>query len=95
MIIFVLATIGISALLAIIKFLQHKFPSYLPDSLRTFDFLPEALRSLKPYDNILSKLKFSKCFNDNLNLTKSIEDTHIKQAITVTFSNEAFNKDNI
>ena len=82
----------LSILVTFIKFLQLKFPEYLPDTLRTFEFLPEALRSLKPYDNFLSsKLNFLKCFNQKMSLSEPIEDTDIK---TVTFSNDVFENDN-
>ena len=35
--------------------LQNKKPNWLPKVLRTWDFLPEPLRSLEPYDKIMMK----------------------------------------
>ena len=45
----------IIALVVIINVLQEKLPIVLPKFLKTWNFLPLALRSLKPYDRVLRK----------------------------------------
>ena len=48
--------IFITILVATLKFLQSKesLKKYLPEKLHTFEFLPKFLRSLEPYDQILT-----------------------------------------
>jgi len=48
--------ISITILVATLKFLQSKesLKKYLPEKLHTFEFLPKFLRSLEPYDQILT-----------------------------------------
>lgn len=53
----VLIPIGTLLLLAfIINLMQKKMPSCLPALLRTWKWLPECLRSLKPYDKVFVKI---------------------------------------
>ncbi|XP_028405457.1 sodium-dependent phosphate transport protein 2B-like isoform X2 [Dendronephthya gigantea] len=53
----VLVPIGTLLLLAlIINLMQNKMPSSLPGLLRTWKWLPECLRSLKPYDKVFVKI---------------------------------------
>jgi sodium-dependent phosphate cotransporter len=48
----------------IVNFIKTKKPEILPNLLKTWDFLPEPLRSLKPYDRIIFKYLFCcKCCN--------------------------------
>lgn len=35
--------------------MQRKYPKMLPDFLKDWKFLPEPLRSLKPYDRVITK----------------------------------------
>ena len=37
--------------------IQTKWPNLLPKSLQTWEFLPEGLRSLEPYDEMFTNLK--------------------------------------
>ena len=48
--------IFIAILVATLKFFQSKesLKKYLPEKLHTFEFLPKFLRSLEPYDQILT-----------------------------------------
>ncbi|CAH1786069.1 unnamed protein product [Owenia fusiformis] len=39
----------------VINLFQHKWPKYLPAVLKTWDFLPLPLRSLKPYDYLITR----------------------------------------
>ncbi len=41
--------------IVIVNIMQSKKPNCLPTKLRTWDFLPEPLRSLRPYDRVISK----------------------------------------
>ncbi|CAL4088748.1 unnamed protein product [Meganyctiphanes norvegica] len=41
---------------ALVNVLQAKKPEYLPHILSSWDFLPEPLRSLEPYDKLFTKL---------------------------------------
>ena len=59
--------IPVAALIIIvllINLMQDKSPKYLPEKLRTWDFLPLPLRSLQPLDNIINKLNCC-CGDDN------------------------------
>merc|ERR1712062_377915 len=53
---FLILIIFITILVATLKFLQSKesLKKYLPEKLHTFEFLPKFLRSLEPYDQILT-----------------------------------------
>ncbi|XP_063682867.1 sodium-dependent phosphate transport protein 2B-like isoform X2 [Bolinopsis microptera] len=55
---YVVITLIIAAILfiTILNILQDKIPEKLPEFLRTWDFLPKPMRSLEPYDSVLSKL---------------------------------------
>lgn len=44
--------LSVATFVVIVKILQRKRPNWLPEILRTWDFLPEFMRSLKPYDRI-------------------------------------------
>lgn len=44
----------------VLKWLQTKFPRFLPDILKSFDWLPLWMRSLKPLDKKLKQLKCCK-----------------------------------
>ena len=41
--------------IVVVNILQDKYPSILPKLLRTWEFLPLPMRSLKPYDNFFNK----------------------------------------
>jgi hypothetical protein len=44
----------------VINIAQKYFPSWLPKVLRTWEFMPLFMRSLKPYDEILMKIRCCK-----------------------------------
>jgi hypothetical protein len=46
-------------------FLKAKKPSLLPSVLQDWSFLPEPLRSLDPYDRLLSKVAFCNRYRDD------------------------------
>ncbi|ESO94277.1 hypothetical protein LOTGIDRAFT_232514 [Lottia gigantea] len=53
-------TLGVT--ITIVNILQSKLPRVLPNFLKTWDFLPECLRSLAPIDRIIKKaLSVCKC----------------------------------
>ncbi|KAF0305065.1 Sodium-dependent phosphate transport protein 2B [Amphibalanus amphitrite] len=53
----VLALVAVLALaVGLLNLLQQRAPRLLPDTLRTWEFLPEPLRSLAPYDRLVSAL---------------------------------------
>ncbi|XP_043192387.1 sodium-dependent phosphate transport protein 2B-like isoform X2 [Amphibalanus amphitrite] len=53
----VLALVAVLALaVGLLNLLQRRAPRLLPDALRTWEFLPEPLRSLAPYDRLVSAL---------------------------------------
>lgn len=70
-----LAVVGIPILIlvvvvVIINVLQSKKPDWLPKKIRTWDFLPEPLRSLRPYDQLIWKFvsiwgRYCKCCKSN------------------------------
>ncbi|XP_053337792.1 solute carrier family 34 member 2b isoform X2 [Clarias gariepinus] len=43
-------------LVIVINIMQSRWPRYLPPALRTWDFLPRPLHSLKPWDRIVTKV---------------------------------------
>ena len=77
--------LAVSAVILIIigtiNYLQshEKFNKSLPSKLRNWEFLPEPMRSLAPYDRLLTScLCFKKCFanqmsRDSLESTNQIE----------------------
>ena len=52
-------------LIIVINVLQDKRPNWLPKFLRTWEFLPKPLRSLEPYDRIISSCKRKKRINSS------------------------------
>ena len=52
-------------LIIVINVLQDKRPNWLPIFLRSWEFLPKPLRSLEPYDRILSSCKRKKRINSS------------------------------
>ena len=55
----------VTILVALLKIIQSKdsLKSYLPESLHTFEFLPKPLRSLEPYDKILTSFPCCKKYS--------------------------------
>ncbi len=56
--IFLAIVATLAATIGLLTLLQHQAAAWLPTRLRTWDFLPPALRSLAPYDAALSRLFF-------------------------------------
>ena len=53
----VLSPVALALILVLtLSIIQNQKPSILPERLRTWDFLPEPLRSLEPLDRIIRKL---------------------------------------
>ena len=53
----VLSPVALAVILVLtLSIIQNQKPSILPERLRTWDFLPEPLRSLEPLDRIIRKL---------------------------------------
>ncbi len=67
--------ISLIVFVLVVNILQNKRPDWLPLVLRNWLFLPEYLRSLKPYDNILVKCVL--CCK-NLRLQSNTSDNEIK-----------------
>ncbi|XP_045187588.2 sodium-dependent phosphate transport protein 2B-like [Mercenaria mercenaria] len=67
-----------------INILQNKTPKCLPNILRTWAFLPEPLRSLKPIDRQIQKLKIfcSCCCKKNEDETESTKTDTDKAEVT-------------
>jgi len=55
---FLAAVTFLAVTVGLLTLLQHQTATLLPPPLRTWDFLPLALRSLAPYDAALSRLFF-------------------------------------
>lgn len=77
----------------ILNVLQKKFPQILPESLRSWNFLPIYLRSLEPYDNFIRKyLMCSDCCQriyemETESVTSSYEKASIKTNLTQSYPN--------
>jgi hypothetical protein len=56
--IFLAVVATLAGTVGLLTLLQHQAAAWLPPRLRTWDFLPPALRSLEPYDAALSRLFF-------------------------------------
>jgi len=56
--IFLAVVATLAGTVGLLTLLQHQAAAWLPPRLRTWDFLPPALRSLAPYDAALSRLFF-------------------------------------
>ncbi|XP_047736597.1 sodium-dependent phosphate transport protein 2B [Hyalella azteca] len=55
------------ATIILINILQTKAPKFLPNKLRSWVFLPAPLRSLEPYDKVMSRLPCcASCHNDQV-----------------------------
>ena len=69
----------------VINIMQKKFPKMLPKFLQTWEFLPLAMRSLKPYDKFFNTyICCCKCLqkaeiieNDDTVITKSNQNEKI------------------
>lgn len=73
----------------VINVMQQSIPNHLPTVLRTWKFLPEFLRSLKPYDKLISKyLCFMNCCKKLR--TSDQENNEKYDFATVLHSNKAF-----
>ena len=59
----------------LINFMQQKYPNSLPTELSNWECLPLALRSLKPYDEIIGRLNCCR------NLSKIQAKEPLKQSI--------------
>ncbi len=69
--------------IGILNLLQNKLAKILPEILKTWNFLPEPLRSLEPYDRLITK--YLMCCNkkkDSTNTDECVLDDVEKQAYT-------------
>ena len=67
----VLIPVAVAVLLVLtLSMIQKHKPSILPEKLRTWDFLPEPLRSLEPLDRIIGKLNFLKLCRKKSEMSK-------------------------
>ena len=56
----VVPLLSLALLAGLVTLLQHMRPSYLPKCLRTWEWLPECCRSLRPYDRAFGIVCFCK-----------------------------------
>ncbi|KAK7103201.1 sodium-dependent phosphate transport protein 2B-like [Littorina saxatilis] len=66
----------VSVLVGIIKCIQAKRRKVLPKKLQDWKFLPEPMRSLRPFDNCMKKICFCKRFQ-----TELPADDHVRNGI--------------
>ncbi|XP_072032585.1 sodium-dependent phosphate transport protein 2A-like [Amphiura filiformis] len=76
------------AFVIIVNILQSNKPHWLPQRLRTWDFLPKPLRSLRPYDRLIFKStaicgRYCKRCNDDANDTKLVANEQGLKATTL------------
>ena len=88
----------IIAILAI-NYLQNNYIDTLPNKLKTWEFLPIYLRSLKPYDDLIVKyLCFGNLCSKIIDTSKSNTDNNVKYLkgnnndnnIKIIFENNAY-----
>ena len=84
-------SIFIAILGALLKVIQSKdsLKPYLPESLHTFEFLPKPLRSLEPYDKILTGFPCCKKYSADPE-NQSISMVTKKKSETVGATNPTF-----
>ncbi|XP_033755794.1 sodium-dependent phosphate transport protein 2B-like [Pecten maximus] len=86
-------------IIMVINVLQNKRPKVLPTTLRSWDFLPEWLRSLAPYDRVVVRVKRTVCKcgnNDGNNNKDCLSERHSKNFYDLnvnSFQNTAFRPD--
>merc|ERR1719219_1991031 len=69
----VLIPVALAVLLVLtLSMIQKRKPNILPESLRTWDFLPEPLRSLEPLDRITGKLNCLKLCRKSKEMSKPV-----------------------
>ena len=88
------------ALIIVINVLQSRKPSWLPRSMRTWKFLPKWMRSLKPYDQVMTKYLLCCCRKKNNNdeiesIISSSEEFSSSKHSTEGNQNEAYVEDEI
>ena len=59
--------------------MQEKFPDRLPEKLRSWDFLPEPLHSLAPYDRLIHKIMCCKKHKLSEDVENQVELNHPSQ----------------
>jgi len=85
---------GITVLVALVSLLQRRAPGFLPVPLRTWTFLPLALRSLEPYDQLITSVT-SQCRGGSVAMETEDEDdvTREKRVAKAAFNNHALVRD--
>jgi len=82
--------VAVLMVLALSMIQEHK-PSILPERLRTWDFLPEPLRSLEPLDRIIGKLN---CLNLCRNKSEiSKPEVDLETVTSEHYNNSAYQHD--
>merc|ERR1712183_511374 len=88
----VLIPVAVAVLMVVtISLIQEHKPSILPERLRTWDFLPEPLRSLEPLDRIIGKLN---CLNLCRNKSEmSKPEVDLETVTSEHYNNSAYQQD--
>ena len=97
---FIILVLVIVALIIVINVLQSRKPSWLPRSMRTWKFLPKWMRSLKPYDQVMTKYLLCCCRKKNNNdeiesIISTSEEFSCSEHSTMENQNEAYVEDEI
>merc|ERR1719220_95265 len=88
----VLIPVAVVILLVLtISMIQKHKPSILPEMIRTWDFLPEPLRSLDPLDRIIGKLNCLKLCRKSSEMSKPEID--LETATSSHYNNTAYQHD--
>ena len=90
----VLIPVAVAVLVVLtLSMIQKHKPTILPERLRTWDFLPEPLRSLEPLDRIIGKLNcFRLCRKTSEN---SKPEVNLKTVASDHYNNSAYQHDDI
>lgn len=73
--------IALLVFIGVVNVLQNKKPSFLPKVLQTWNFLPAPLRSLEPYDKVMTGLPCCKSCRD---VEEYTEDTQSQVAVDIS-----------
>ena len=99
---FIILVLTIAALIIVINVLQSRKPAWLPESMRTWKFLPKWMRSLQPYDRVMTKYLLFCCPKKNKNdeIVSTISSSNLSEDLfskqsTLGKQNQAYVEDEV
>ena len=81
-------------IIAIINFIQNKKKDILPEVLQTWEWVPEPMRSLRPYDSFMTSLPCCKSCNNAAVKSEELEEVAVDAVSSSSRSNSIVEKSN-